>query len=177
MRECAVVGPYLGNESQPRRHATARLKGHHSGSRWFLVFEERREARHRDHSMPERARPNARWTRRPSGAFLGVGRRLAWNNQSGTFLIMRRASIAEDASIARTIRFPASLRHRIAADADRCGRSFEAHVLALLRRHFGEDVDIAAAPADILALASASLADVPAADLHSLTRKLKATDR
>jgi hypothetical protein len=91
--------------------------------------------------------------------------------------MMRRAPTAEDASIARTIRFPADLRRRIAADAERCGRSFEAHVLALLRRHFGEDVDIAAAPADILALASASLADVPAADLHSLTRKLKATDR
>lgn len=90
---------------------------------------------------------------------------------------MRRASIAEDTPIARAIRFPAGLRRRIAADADRCGRSFEAHVLALLRRHFGEDVDIAAAPADILALASASLADVPAQDLHSLTRRLKTTDR
>jgi hypothetical protein len=118
------------------------------------------------------------WLREPlPGEGLFVRRWLALRNQSGTFLMMRRAPIAEDASIARTIRFPAGLRRRIAADADRCGRSFEAHVLALLRRHFGEDVDIAAPPGDILALAAASLADVQAADLHALTRKLKATDR
>ncbi len=43
---------------------------------------------------------------------------------------------------ARTVRFPASLKQRIAADAERCGRSFEAQVLAILRRHYGEDVDI-----------------------------------
>jgi hypothetical protein len=46
-------------------------------------------------------------------------------------------------AVARTIRFPTTLRARIAADARRCGRSFEAHIIALLRRHFGEDVDIA----------------------------------
>jgi hypothetical protein len=61
----------------------------------------------------------------------------------------------------------------LAADADRCGRSFEGQVIALLRRHYGEDVDIAPPPADILALASASLADVPVSDLRLLTRKLK----
>jgi hypothetical protein len=33
----------------------------------------------------------------------------------------------------------------------------------LLRRHYGEDVDIAPSPAEILALATASLADVPLA--------------
>ena len=85
--------------------------------------------------------------------------------------------MAGDSTIARTIRFPSGLRSKIAADAERCGRSFEAHVLALLRRHFGEDVDIAPSPADVLALASASLSDVPAADVHLLTRKLKATER
>lgn len=65
------------------------------------------------------------------------------------------------------------LRERIAADAERCGRSFEGQVLALLRRHYGEDVDIAPAPAAILALAVASLADVPDADRDLLTRKLE----
>ena len=89
---------------------------------------------------------------------------------------MRRpAAAAEDVTIARTIRFPAALRDKLAADADRCGRSFEGQVIALLRRHFGEDVDIAPSPADILALASASLADVPPADRRLLTRKLRET--
>lgn len=59
------------------------------------------------------------------------------------------------------------------ADAERCGRSFESQVIALLRRHYGEDVDIAPTPAEILALAAASLADVPASDLRLLTRTLK----
>jgi hypothetical protein len=87
---------------------------------------------------------------------------------------MSRAAVAYShaAAIARTIRFPAVLRDKIAADAERCGRSFEAHVIALLRRHFGEDVDIAPSPAEILALAAASLADVTAADRRLLTRKL-----
>ncbi len=91
---------------------------------------------------------------------------------------MRRAAAADqDSTIARTIRFPAALRDRLAADADRCGRSFEGQVIALLRRHYGEDVDIAPAPADILALASASLDDVAASDLRLLTRKLRETER
>jgi hypothetical protein len=51
---------------------------------------------------------------------------------------------------ARTIRFPGRLRERIGDDAARCGRSFEAQVLAILRRHYGEDVDIAPAPASII---------------------------
>ena len=90
---------------------------------------------------------------------------------------MSRAAVALDTTIARTIRFPAALRDRLAADADRCGRSFEGQVIALLRRHYGEDVDIAPGPAGILALASASLADVPASDLRSLTRRLRETER
>jgi hypothetical protein len=77
----------------------------------------------------------------------------------------------------KTVRFPAGLRDRIATDADRCGRSFEGQVLALLRHHYGEDVDIAPAPAEILALASASLADIPAADSRTILRKLRESDR
>lgn len=58
---------------------------------------------------------------------------------------------------ARTIRFPERLRAHIAADAERCGRSFEAQVLALLRHHYGESVDIAPTPTLVLALARGSL--------------------
>lgn len=86
---------------------------------------------------------------------------------------MTTTASAQEATIARTIRIPASLRKRIAADADRCGRSFEGQVIALLRRHYGEDVDIAPGPAGILALALATLADVPAAERDLLTRKLR----
>jgi len=53
------------------------------------------------------------------------------------------------------------------------GGSFDGQVIALLRRHYGEDVDIAPNPAEILALAAASLADIPAAELSSLTRRLQ----
>jgi len=92
---------------------------------------------------------------------------------------MSRVAIAhpQESTIARTIRFPARLRDRIALDADRCGRSFEGQVIALLRRHYGEDVDIAPAPAEILALAAASLADVPASELRLLTGRLKEPER
>ena len=83
----------------------------------------------------------------------------------------------QQSTIARTIRIPIALRKRIAADAERCGRSFEGQVVALLRRHYGEDVDIAPAPAGILALAVASLADVPASELNLLTRKLEERER
>src|SRR5437763_16901212 len=95
-------------------------------------------------------------------------------HQSGTILVMsqRAATHSRESTIARTIRIPAALRKRIAADAERCGRSFEGQVIALLRRHYGEDVDIAPAPAEILALAAASLAGIPTPDLGSLTRKL-----
>jgi hypothetical protein len=88
------------------------------------------------------------------------------------FLVMRRVAVDRDETIARTIRFPVRLRDRLSVDAQRCGRSFEAQVLALIRHHYGEDVDIAPSPADVLALASASLAGVPASDLPRLTRKL-----
>lgn len=92
---------------------------------------------------------------------------------------MSRSAVApaQDSAIARTIRFPAALRDKIAADADRCGRSFEAHVIALLRRHYGEDVDIAPSSTEILALAAASLADVPSSDRRLLTRKLTEPER
>jgi hypothetical protein len=88
-----------------------------------------------------------------------------------------RSNLAQDTTIARTIRFPASLRDRIAADAERCGRSFEGQVLALLRRHYGEDVDITPAAGEILALAHASLADIPATDARNVLRRLKESDR
>jgi hypothetical protein len=88
-----------------------------------------------------------------------------------------RSALARDTSVARTIRFPAGLRDRIAADADRCGRSFEGQVLALLRHHYGEDVDISPAASEILALASASLSDIPAADSRAILRKLRESDR
>jgi predicted nucleic acid-binding protein len=88
-----------------------------------------------------------------------------------------RSALAQDTTVARTIRFPASLRERIANDAERCGRSFEGQVLALLRRHYGEDVDIAPNPNDILALATASLADVPASEARALVRRLKEAER
>jgi hypothetical protein len=80
---------------------------------------------------------------------------------------------AQDSTVARTIRFPAGLRDKITADAERCGRSFEGQVIALLRRHYGEDVDIAPNPAEILALAAASFAEIPTVELRSLTRRLR----
>jgi hypothetical protein len=80
-------------------------------------------------------------------------------------------------AIARTIRFPRRLRERITADAERCGRSFEAHVIAILRRHFGEDVDIAPAPRAVIALARASLAGLSPADRKLVTARLVENDR
>jgi hypothetical protein len=50
-------------------------------------------------------------------------------------------------------------------------------VIALLRRHYGEDVDIAPNPAEILALAAASMADISTADARLIERKLKANDK
>ena len=85
----------------------------------------------------------------------------------------RAVAHPQESTIARTIRMPGALRERIQADAERCGRSFEGQVIALLRRHYGEDVDIAPSPTEILALAHASLADVPAADARAIVRKLK----
>ncbi len=50
-------------------------------------------------------------------------------------------------------------------------------MIALLRRHYGEDVDIAPSPTGILALATASLADISATDVRLIERRLKAGDR
>ncbi|MEE8408606.1 MAG: hypothetical protein V3T05_03280 [Myxococcota bacterium] len=77
---------------------------------------------------------------------------------------------------ARTVRFPANLRERIAQDAERCGRSFEAQVMAILRRHYGEDVDIAPTPDTILALAKGSLAGVSESERSRLTQRLTERD-
>jgi hypothetical protein len=82
-------------------------------------------------------------------------------------------SAAKTGAVARTIRFPAALRQRLSLDAERCGRSFEGHVLALLRRHYGEDVDIAPAPDEILGLARASLADIPPLEARRLVERLR----
>jgi hypothetical protein len=88
-----------------------------------------------------------------------------------------RPARAADTAVARTIRFPAGLRDKIAADAERCGRSFEGQVISLLRRHYGEDVDIAPRPAEILAMATGSLAGIPVADVRLIEQKLKARER
>jgi hypothetical protein len=50
-------------------------------------------------------------------------------------------------------------------------------VIAVLRRHYGEDVDISPSPAEILALATASMADMSPADARLIERRLKASDR
>jgi hypothetical protein len=78
---------------------------------------------------------------------------------------------------ARTIRFPERLRARIAVDAERCGRSFEAQVIALVRHHYGEDVDIAPAPETILALAAGTLAGISENERRALTRRLTEKER
>jgi len=78
---------------------------------------------------------------------------------------------------ARTIRFPQRLRAQVAADAERCGRSFEAQVLAILRHHYGESVDIVPTPALVLALARGSLAGVTPSDRVELMRRLTIADR
>ena len=92
---------------------------------------------------------------------------------------MSRSAVAtiHQSPVGRTIRFPGALRDKIAADANRCGRSFEGQVIALLRRHYGEDVDIAINPIDIVALARASLAGITDSDLRMLTEKLTETGR
>ena len=74
--------------------------------------------------------------------------------------------------MARTIRFPEGLRTKITADADRCGRSFESQAIAILRRHYGEDVDIAPAPDAVLALAIGSFADIPEVDRRRIGQRL-----
>jgi hypothetical protein len=90
---------------------------------------------------------------------------------------LKRSGPRADDHTARTIRFPARLRAQIAADAERCGRSFEAQVLAILRHHYGESVDIAPTPALVLALAKGSLEGIPDADQARLARRLIEPDR
>jgi hypothetical protein len=65
------------------------------------------------------------------------------------------------------------LRAKIAADAERCGRSFEAQVIALLRRHFGENVDIAPTPEEIVSLAAASMSGMSDGDVARVGRRLR----
>jgi len=77
---------------------------------------------------------------------------------------------------ARTIRFPSRVRERVAMDAERCGRSFEAQVIAILRRQYGEDVDIAPAPEAILALARGSVAGMTREERRLVTRRLAEDD-
>jgi hypothetical protein len=79
----------------------------------------------------------------------------------------------KEPSTARTVRFPERLRARLSADAERCGRSFEAQVIALLRRHYGEDVDIAPPPDAILAFAAGSFAGIPDADRRQIASRLR----
>jgi len=81
------------------------------------------------------------------------------------------------ASTPRTIRFPEALRRRLAAEAQRCGRSFEAQVLAVLRSHYGENVDLAPPPDKILALALGSLAGIPEADRQRIARRMRESGR
>lgn len=89
---------------------------------------------------------------------------------------MRGTKRDEGAREARAtiVRIPLRLRTRIAADADRCGRSFHEQVVAILRRHYGESVDIVPTPALILALAEESLAGLSAGDRALVTARLKA---
>jgi hypothetical protein len=81
-----------------------------------------------------------------------------------------------DVAAADAIRLPARVRQQIAADAERCGRSFEAQVVAILRRHYGEDVDIAPAPSTVLSLAQGSLAGMTRAEQRLVTRRLHEGD-
>jgi hypothetical protein len=91
-------------------------------------------------------------------------------------VMARHRAVASAAPVARTVRFPEALRAKIAADAERCGRSFEAHVIALLRRHFGENVDIAPPAEEIVSLASASVRGMADGDLARLGRRLRTSD-
>jgi hypothetical protein len=77
---------------------------------------------------------------------------------------------------ADSIHLPSRVRARIAADAERCGRSFEGQVIAVLRRHYGEDVDIAPAPSTVVALAQGSLKGLARVDQRQITRRLREED-
>jgi hypothetical protein len=92
-------------------------------------------------------------------------------------LVMTARSVSKlDSVVARTVRFPQRVRARIAADAERCGRSFEAQVVAILRRHYGEDVDIAPSADIVVSLARGSLAGLTAAERKKVTARLTEGD-
>jgi hypothetical protein len=110
---------------------------------------------------------------------LGIVHGRYWRqiHQNGIDLVMKAARRRKpDLVTPRTIRFPESLRLRIAADAERCGRSFDAQVVAILRRHYGDDVDIAPAPDLVLALARGSVEGLSAHELRELSRGWKDRD-
>jgi len=48
--------------------------------------------------------------------------------------------------------------------------------VALLRHHYGDDVDIAPTPDFVIRLAKASLADIPAKEQKALLRRLTEDD-
>jgi hypothetical protein len=100
---------------------------------------------------------------------------LRQRNQFGIILVMpaSKRSAAALGAMARTIRFSPRLRDRISADAERCGRSFEGQVIAILRRHYGEDVDIAPSADAILALAHGSLEGMTSAERRLVTQRLR----
>jgi hypothetical protein len=75
---------------------------------------------------------------------------------------------ATDTPTARTVRFPSKLRAMVADDAVRCGRSFEQQVIAVLRSHYGDDVDLAPSPESTLALARLSVLDISPAEQEKL---------
>lgn len=113
-------------------------------------------------------RPSRRESRR-----LRALTNLPKKNQSGIILVVTKPDpTPSKGPIARTIRFPPSLRDRLTSDAERCGRSFEGQVIALLRRHYGEDVDIATSPGEILQMATGSLSGLSEEDISSLTARL-----
>ena len=98
-------------------------------------------------------------------------------HQTGIDLVMKRARQAIPELVTpRTIRFPERLRVRIAADAERCGRSFDAQVVAILRRHYGEDVDLAPAPEQIIEYARGSLRGLSSSEVRKLTSRLEEPD-
>lgn len=114
-----------------------------------------------------------------ANAWLPPGDDVAGDHQFGIILGMKnapRTARTDETNVARTIRFPKRLRAKIGADAERCGRSFEAQVIAILRRHYGEDVDIAPGPDAIVALAVGSLAGVSPTERRKLTRRLRHED-
>jgi len=63
-----------------------------------------------------------------------------------------------------TIRFSGRLKRWITADSERCGRNFEAQVIAILRKHYGADVNLTPAPEQMLTHARGSSAGLSTAE-------------